>query len=124
MGEEAAAQGVAIHAITAETGGDEEIKNRLTARDTVVSYPVHGDPEHHLLVRRKQASGAAAKPGLIAAEDIQEDPNAKNISEEEKAKISEEFQTLMRDSMEEFFGEKYQEKPDLRSTTEEEKNAS
>jgi len=44
---------VALHAITAETGGAPEVKKRLADRDTVLSYPVHSDPEHKLLLPDK-----------------------------------------------------------------------
>lgn len=109
--------GVAIHAITAETGGDVEIKKRLAERETVLGYPVHGDPDHHLLVRRKEASGAAAKASIISAEDIPPDPTAEPPT---KADIAD-----MRASLEEFFQHSLVEKPitDLRGTTEEEAKA-
>lgn len=43
--------GVSIHAISAETGGDEEIKKRLAERESPIDFPVHSDPDHKLLIR-------------------------------------------------------------------------
>lgn len=43
-------QGVAVHLITAEPGGDEEVKRRLSDRNASVGIPVHSDPEHKLLL--------------------------------------------------------------------------
>lgn len=105
--------GVALHAITAEAGGDEEIKKRLADRNTVLSYPVHGDPEHHLLVRRKTGSGTPPTPGSLSVDEIKPDPKAEEPSEEAKAEL--------RASLEDYFGTPLQ---DLRSTTEEEEAAS
>jgi len=48
--------GVAVHFISAETGGADEIKKRLEDRDSPIELPVHSDPEHKLLVRRKKDS--------------------------------------------------------------------
>jgi len=104
---------VALHAITAESGGDEEIKKRLFDRNTVLNYPVHGDPEHHLLLRRKTGSGAPANPGMVSVDEIKPDPKAKEPSEAVKAEL--------RASLEECFGCSMQ---DLRATTEEENVAS
>lgn len=42
--------GVAIHLISAETGGSDEIIKRLADRGTRVRWPVHSDPEHLLLL--------------------------------------------------------------------------
>ena len=42
-------QGVIVHAITAEKGGDQEVKDRFVARGTPVQMPMHSDPEHRLL---------------------------------------------------------------------------
>jgi len=50
-------QGVALHFITAEPGGDDEVKKRLSDRGTSIQSPVHSDPEHRLLLPDR---GAAA----------------------------------------------------------------
>lgn len=43
------ADGVALHAITAEPDHDRVgVKGRLKARDVVLPFPVHSDPEHKL----------------------------------------------------------------------------
>mmetsp|Transcript_82470 Transcript_82470/g.209679 ORF Transcript_82470/g.209679 Transcript_82470/m.209679 type:complete len:171 (-) Transcript_82470:299-811(-) len=44
------AQGITLHAVTAESGGDAEIVRRLQERHTTLDFPVHSDPEHRLLV--------------------------------------------------------------------------
>jgi peroxiredoxin len=51
-------QGVGLHLISAETGGDAEVKARLAARNTDIPIPVHSDPEHKLLL-----SKCGAEPG-------------------------------------------------------------
>jgi len=54
--EELQKSGVAVHFISAETGGADEIKKRLADRDSPIELPVHSDPEHKLLVHRKRES--------------------------------------------------------------------
>mmetsp|Transcript_15148 Transcript_15148/g.32606 ORF Transcript_15148/g.32606 Transcript_15148/m.32606 type:complete len:199 (-) Transcript_15148:187-783(-) len=49
-------QGVAIHAVTAETGGSNAVKARLAERDSAVKYTVHSDPEFKLLLPRTDAA--------------------------------------------------------------------
>lgn len=56
--------GVAVHAITAETGGESEIKSRLDQRDSFVSFPIHSDPEHKLLLRDTAAEAGTDKHSL------------------------------------------------------------
>lgn len=47
--------GVGLHVVTAEPGGDNEIKARLKARNLVLSIEVHSDPNHKLLLRMKDS---------------------------------------------------------------------
>ena len=49
-------QGVAVHAITAESGGSAEVKSRLKARNTELRFPVHSDPNHELLLNVEDSS--------------------------------------------------------------------
>ena len=43
-------QGVCVHVITAEKGGADEVKARLSAHDIDVQTPLHSDPMHELLL--------------------------------------------------------------------------
>jgi len=44
--------GIALHAVVAEPGGDDEIVARLAVRDLKdLGFPVHSDPEHKLLLK-------------------------------------------------------------------------
>ena len=47
------ALGIAVHAVTAESGG-EEVTRRLLERDTPLNFKVHSDPEHMLLVHSEE----------------------------------------------------------------------
>ena len=58
-------QGVALHLISAETGGTTEVTNRLVERDTHPRYPVHSDPEHKLLLPL-----CGAEPGSAEAHSL------------------------------------------------------
>jgi len=44
-----AAHNIGLHAVTLEPGGDAHIQERLVARDTHLSFPVHSDPGRALL---------------------------------------------------------------------------
>lgn len=45
-------EGIALHAVVAEKGGDDEILARLATRGmTDLGFPVHSDPEHKLLLK-------------------------------------------------------------------------
>lgn len=52
-------QGVALHLITAETGGAEVVEARLAERDTISRFPVHSDPEHTLLLPLSSAASGS-----------------------------------------------------------------
>lgn len=55
--------GIALHAVVAEPGGDDEILARLAVRDVKdLGFPVHSDPEHKLLLK------ALLKPRLYVKE--------------------------------------------------------
>jgi len=50
---ELSAHGIAVHAVTAEPGG-EEVTARLLERDTPLNFKVHSDPNHMLLVHSEE----------------------------------------------------------------------
>mmetsp|Transcript_94813 Transcript_94813/g.171208 ORF Transcript_94813/g.171208 Transcript_94813/m.171208 type:complete len:173 (-) Transcript_94813:72-590(-) len=61
-------EGLALHAITAEKGGDEEIAARLAIRGLVdLGFPVHSDPDHKLLLRLKSDTEQAAPMYMLKA---------------------------------------------------------
>lgn len=46
--------GISVHLISAETGGSDELVNRLMERGVSLELPVHSDPEHRLLLADKE----------------------------------------------------------------------